>query len=326
MAANPVLNGILAAMQLRQAMEHASLQREELARRKHRDEREDKLTDFRTQMGLLDSGAKPVDGAGNYQGSVQMPTFNPMDPTRPNMVATPSTIPTDPGRTVQSPGGGQFYIPTQDERFSESFRRKAQEHDMEQAGKLRIMAAENDFRTGLQRSEIASREGIAKLNREADTIRQERSEKFHVGESEKDRKARKEQNDADNRTRLTAEGMQQAGADRRHADSEERLGRRQQQAMSESTRLSKIEGLKRERDDLEREEAKLHQDRYDIGASAGDPTAREGMLTAKQQRVDSIGKRKGEIANALKMLEGGGGDTTAPARPAKPASAKNPYR
>src|SRR3954465_9392909 len=114
---NPIVSGLLAAMQLKQAMDHASLQREDLARRKSRDKREDDLQNFSLNNALLTNGAKPVDGSGTYNQAMQVPDnalpFNPANPT-PQTTET-TRAPIDNNRVLQSPGGKSFYIPTPDE-------------------------------------------------------------------------------------------------------------------------------------------------------------------------------------------------------------------
>lgn len=119
-AINPVVSGLKNAMMAAQMMQRMALQRELLARAKHREEREQALHEFDLEQRLLTGGAKPVEPGGTYEQTIRNPEGGFMQ-TRP---------PVAPERTLSARLGGrqrQYYIPTPQERKTEELASRLEE-------------------------------------------------------------------------------------------------------------------------------------------------------------------------------------------------------
>lgn len=341
---NPVIEGLVTAMQIKHAMQQASLQREDLARRKARDQREDQLTDFNSQIALMDKGAKPLaPGQQTYAQNMTVPDVQPwMNPAAPIANTSMQTqAPVDQSRVVQQPGSGkQFYIPTPDEQFADQFGRHMTQLEAETNVKAQAEIAKLQSQFGMQvgihRMDNDSREGIARLNTEAQDIREKGRQKNQKAIA-----------DAANTTREKVAKINESGAYGRTVLHEDRADERQdaaekgkngraQKGLTENVRQSKVISLQREDERLGEDIQKLHEQRLqDGGENAGAPkdrfssvAAREGAVKAAQDRIDEKQRRRDEIRRSLKLLEKGGGGNTddEPANPFRGSTVANPYR
>jgi hypothetical protein len=342
---NPVIEGLVTAMQIKHAMQQASLQREDLARRKARDQREDQLTDFNSQIALMDKGAKPLaPGQQTYAQNMTVPDVQPwMNPAAPIANTSMQTqAPVDQSRVVQQPGSGkQFYIPTPDEQFADQFGRHIQqltaETDVKTQAQMRELATKFGFDRSLHDMDNASKEGIAGLNREAEDVREKGRQKNQ-----------KDIADAANTTREKVAKINESGAygrtvlhenraDERQDAAEKGKNGRAQKGLTENVRQSKVISLQREDERLGEDIQKLHEQRLqDGGENAGGPkdrfssvASREGAVKAAQDRIEEKQRRRDEIKRSLKLLEKGGGgsdNTDEPANPFRGTAVANPYR
>lgn len=126
---NPVISGLMAAMQVANTIRQQSMAQEELQIRKQREDRMARLdeqrlrdSDLQTRMGLNAGGAKPLDAEGRYGQQVRLPDQDIAGVTVRGG-STGSTIPADPGQTVAH-GGQQFFLPTRDQLAGEDFQRQ----------------------------------------------------------------------------------------------------------------------------------------------------------------------------------------------------------
>jgi hypothetical protein len=319
---NPVLRGILAAMQLKQAMDHASLQREELARRKGRDKREDELANFRTQVGLLESGARPV-ANGQYGGTVSMPASDPMNPSGVKMAPTQMPIPTDPGRTITAPGGGDYYIPSLNERFTEEFGRKIEalkaETDVKTQAQLGLLRTQHDLTKDIHAMDADTQVMIRGLEADAREKLQRNQQTWYSGEHAKDRTSREK-----------VEEIQQKGANSRAAISENRADARQNKALTAGQREAQVTRNREDLTKLQREEDELHArriqlgdamkagkavsvdketgERTDVDLTPGDKAKYEAEIRSYEPRIQAIQQEKEQIVRRLRLL---GGDNSA---------------
>ncbi|MBM3745049.1 MAG: hypothetical protein FJW34_04570 [Acidobacteria bacterium] len=114
---NPVVSGLSRAVQAAQAIQGMALQREAIERAIAREQREQALQEFDIEQRMLTGGAKPVEAGGTYEQTIRTPEGGFMQ-TRP---------PVDRRRTIRTPGGREYYMPTAQERRSEELASKLEE-------------------------------------------------------------------------------------------------------------------------------------------------------------------------------------------------------
>jgi len=113
---NPVVSGLSQAVALAQALRGMAMQREALERAIRKEERENEFQEFQTNLGLLQSGARPVT-EGRHEAELPGPTFTA--PPGVNLPAERTTVraqvPTPTERTVAY-RGRRYYVPTTEEK------------------------------------------------------------------------------------------------------------------------------------------------------------------------------------------------------------------
>jgi len=113
---NPVVSGLSQAVALAQAIRGMAMQREALERAIRKEERENEFQEFQTNLGLLQSGARPVT-EGRHEAELPRPTFTgaPGLNFAPERTTVRAQVPTPTERTVSYRGRG-YYVPTERER------------------------------------------------------------------------------------------------------------------------------------------------------------------------------------------------------------------
>ena len=122
---NPVLRGLITAMNLASAIKQQSLQQDEMTLRKQREKRDASVQDIDTKMRLSASGAKPLDAAGRTRETMRLPDQSIGGVAMPGMTED-TRVPADPGQTA-SYGGQNWMIPTRDQLATQDLNRKVEE-------------------------------------------------------------------------------------------------------------------------------------------------------------------------------------------------------
>jgi hypothetical protein len=127
---NPVLSGLVQAFSMANVMKNQQMQQEQLQLQKNRDQRQEEHEKFNEQrqttadqQGALNSGAQPLDLAGQFSQQQSVPS------SVPGMPATPFTmggIPGDPGR-MATIGGKKYQLANRQEQDQAAFDQKIKE-------------------------------------------------------------------------------------------------------------------------------------------------------------------------------------------------------
>jgi len=120
---NPVLQGLTQAFSMANLMQNQRMQQEQLQLAKNRDARQEAHQNFAEQTSALNSGAKPLDLAGQFSQQQSVPSSVP---GMPDTQFTMGGVQADPGR-VANIGGNKYQLPTQQEQQDSAFAQKIRE-------------------------------------------------------------------------------------------------------------------------------------------------------------------------------------------------------
>jgi hypothetical protein len=147
---NPVLGGLVQAFSMANVMQNQRMQQEQLQLQKNRDARQEAHQNFAEQTSALNSGAKPLDLAGQFS---QQQTVPSSVPGMPDTAFTMGGIPANPGQ-VTSIGGNQYQLPTKQDQEDSAFEQK--------------------IKQGRALSDIGAQAKIAEIKAKADADRDDR--------------------------------------------------------------------------------------------------------------------------------------------------------
>ena len=163
---NPVASGLSQAVALAQAIRGMAMQREALERAIRKEERENEFQEFQTNLGLLQSGARPVT-EGRHEAELPGPTFTgaPGLNLAPERTVVPAQVPTPTERTVAY-RGRRYYVPTAEEKRASELAGKVGE--LKSLGDVETQLAVGKARALLPVQEEAAQvdvPGVGRVNR-----------------------------------------------------------------------------------------------------------------------------------------------------------------
>jgi hypothetical protein len=274
-AGNPVTAGLLKALTLGNAIQHQRMQQERLDLEKQRMKRGNEQQDLHTQIQLMQAGAEPVAKDSYRDQQMPVPNMSPLPGQMP-MDSVTARVPVNPGRTVRTSQGKEFYVPTRNELFQDDFGRRVQQ-----------LAAESKIRTDSAIAQIGARNAgaadMAVLNATLRGALQDDQQAFTAGQNEKSAKARKEIADASNASRERASKASIASrekvASQREAGANARAEKRQTGKGKDQTNAVSA---------IQREEDKYHGEKIRLGEMLKSNTLDEAQAAKAHARLGEL--------------------------------------